>query len=100
MRAQRKQQALIDASAVRVPGRAPKWVIPTVKLLLVITDAFAAASCFMLAFYWRESTPVFATGAFANGGTVAWSEKFAPYAALLLFVVRSEERRVGKECRS
>src|ERR1043165_9303819 len=87
MRAQRKQQALTDASAVRVPGRAPKWVIPTVKLLLVITDAFAAASCFMLAFYWRESTPVFATGAFANGGTVAWSEKFAPYAALLLFVV-------------
>ena len=45
---------------MRVPGRAPKWIIPTVKTLLVLADAFAAAAAFMLAFYWREGVPVFA----------------------------------------
>jgi exopolysaccharide biosynthesis polyprenyl glycosylphosphotransferase len=82
MRAERKRERLLDASAVRVPGRAPKWIIPTVKVLLVITDAFAAAGSFMLAFYWREGVSVF-----ARGGGFAWSNRFAPYAALLLFVV-------------
>jgi len=82
MRAERKRERLLDASAVRVPGRAPKWIIPTVKGLLVITDAFAAAGSFMLAFYWREGVSVF-----ARGGGFAWSNRFAPYAALLLFVV-------------
>jgi exopolysaccharide biosynthesis polyprenyl glycosylphosphotransferase len=82
MRAERKRERLLDARAVRVPGRAPKWIIPTVKVLLVITDAFAAAGSFMLAFYWREGVSVF-----ARGGGFAWSNRFAPYAALLLFVV-------------
>jgi exopolysaccharide biosynthesis polyprenyl glycosylphosphotransferase len=36
----------------------------------------------MLAFYWREGVSVF-----ARGGGFAWSNRFAPYAALLLFVV-------------
>src|SRR5438045_9453673 len=82
MRAERKRQQLTDASAVRVPGRAPKWIIPTVKALLVVTDAFAAAASFMLAFYFREGV-----SAFASDGRFAWSTQFAPYAALLFFVV-------------
>jgi exopolysaccharide biosynthesis polyprenyl glycosylphosphotransferase len=82
MRAERKRQRLTEASAVRVPGRAPKWIIPTVKMLLVLCDAFAAAGSFMLAFYWREGVPVF-----ANNGGLAWSNRFAPYAALLFFVI-------------
>lgn len=82
MRAQRKQQPLTDASAVRVPGRAPKWIIPTVKALLVVTDALAVAGSFMLAFYFREGV-----SAFAEGALFAWSDRFAPYAALLLFVI-------------
>src|SRR5215467_7457196 len=82
MRAQRKREPLTDASAVRVPGRAPKWIIPTVKALLVLCDAFAAAGSFMLAFYWREGVSVF-----ANNGTFAWSNRFAPYGGLLLFVI-------------
>jgi len=65
---------------VRVPARAPRWIVPTVKVLLVIADAFAAALSFMLAFYTREHVSVFATG-------FAWSERFAPYGALLVFVV-------------
>lgn len=48
--------------------------MPTVKVGLVVTDALAAAGSFMLAFYARERVSV-------------WSDRFAPYAALLVFVV-------------
>jgi exopolysaccharide biosynthesis polyprenyl glycosylphosphotransferase len=82
MRAERRQQRLTDASAVRVPGRAPRWIVPSVKVLLVITDAFAATLSFILAFSYREGV-----SAFASDGSIAWSNRFAPYGALLLFVV-------------
>ena len=81
MRAERKREQLTEARAVRVPGRAPKWIIPTVKLLLVITDALVAIGCFVLAFSLREGV-----SAFDAGGSV-WSQRFAPYAALLPIVV-------------
>ncbi|HEX5834332.1 MAG TPA: sugar transferase, partial [Pyrinomonadaceae bacterium] len=81
MRAERKRQRFTDASAVRVPGRAPKWIIPTVKTLLVVTDALAAAGSFIIAFYLREGISAFKDSGFG------WSNEFAPYAALLLFVV-------------
>jgi len=67
---------------VRVPARAPRWIVPTVKVALIIADAFAAALSFMLAFYTREHVSVF-----APGSGFAWSERFAPYGALLVFVV-------------
>jgi FlaA1/EpsC-like NDP-sugar epimerase len=73
---------MIDASVVRVPGRAPRWIVPTVKVSLVIADALAAAISFMLAFYTREHAAVF-----SGAGRLAWSESFAPYGALLVFVV-------------
>src|ERR1044072_8258314 len=82
MRAARTKQTMIQPSVVRVPGRAPRWIVPTVRVSLVIADAFAAAVSFMLAFYTRERVPVFSAGS-----GLAWSESFAPYAALLLFVV-------------
>ena len=65
---------------MRVPARAPRWIVPTVKVALVIADALAAALSFMLAFYMREGVSVFATG-------FAWNDRFRPYAALLVFVV-------------
>src|SRR6476661_6839514 len=65
---------MIDPSLVRVPGRAPRWIVPTVKVSLVIADALIAAIAFMLAFYFREHVSV-------------WSPAFAPYAALMVFVV-------------
>ena len=65
---------MIDPSLVRVPGRAPRWVVPAVKISLVIADALIAVLAFMLAFYVRE-------------GISVWSDRFAPYAALLVFVV-------------
>lgn len=67
---------------MRVPARAPRWIVPTVKVSLVIADAVAAALSFMLAFYTREGISVFAS---RNGFT--WSDRFAPYGALLVFVV-------------
>src|SRR5215813_7023386 len=82
MRAERRRTQLTDASAVRVPGRAPGWIIPAVKTALVLTDALAAAASFILAFYFREGV-----SAFASDGRLAWSNQFAPYAVLLLFVV-------------
>jgi exopolysaccharide biosynthesis polyprenyl glycosylphosphotransferase len=69
------KRSIIDPSVVRVPARAPRWIVPSVKVALVITDALAAALCFILAFYAREGISVFA------------STRFAPYAALLPFVV-------------
>jgi len=73
---------VIDPSRVRVPGRAPRWIVPSVKAGLVVADAMAAAISFMLAFYVRERISVF-----APGGGLAWSDRFAPYGALLVFVV-------------
>jgi exopolysaccharide biosynthesis polyprenyl glycosylphosphotransferase len=82
VRAEKTRQSAIDASLVRVPGRAPRWIVPAVKVALVIADALAAAISFMLAFYVREGLSIFA----ADGGW-AWSDRFAPYGALLVFVV-------------
>ena len=47
---------------VRVPGRAPRWIVPSVKVGLVIADAVIVALSFILAFYVREGAPVFADG--------------------------------------
>ena len=82
MRAERERERFFDARSVRVPGRAPRWIVPTVKLGLVVADALAAALSFILAFTVREGV-----SAFAAGSRFGWSEAFAPYGALLLFVV-------------
>ncbi len=82
MRAERERQRFFDARSVRVPGRAPRWIVPTVKVALVIADAFAVAFSFIAAFTLRQGA-----SAFAADGRFAWSEAFAPYGALMLFVV-------------
>jgi FlaA1/EpsC-like NDP-sugar epimerase len=50
--------------------------------LLVIIDAFAAAFAFGLAFMYREGASVFAAA-----DRWKWSNEFAPYGALLVFVI-------------
>ena len=82
MRAERQRQRFFDARSVRVPGRAPRWIVPTVKVGLVIADSLAAVISFILAFTLREGV-----SAFAADSRLAWSADFAPYGALLLFVV-------------
>jgi FlaA1/EpsC-like NDP-sugar epimerase len=70
----------MDASAVRVPGRAPRWIVPTVKVFLVSADAIAAALSFIIAFMYREGVSAF-------DGHWRWSNQFAPYGTLLILVV-------------
>jgi exopolysaccharide biosynthesis polyprenyl glycosylphosphotransferase len=82
MRAERIKKNPVDASAVRVPARAPQWIVPTVKALLVVTDFLIAALAFLGAFYLRAGDAIF-----QNAGGFHWTKGFAPYGALLLFVI-------------
>jgi exopolysaccharide biosynthesis polyprenyl glycosylphosphotransferase len=84
MRAERLKEQVIEARAVSVPGRAPRWVIPVVKAALVLTDLALAALSFAVAFYIREGAGIFARSV---DGSLGWSAEFAPYAALLPFVL-------------
>ncbi len=84
MRAEPKRMPLTDASAVRVPARAPTWIIPAVKSALVFTDAMAAVASFAAAFYIREGSEIVVQ---TTTGSLAWSGRFAPYGGLLLFIV-------------
>src|SRR3954467_3328763 len=75
---------LTNASAVRVPARAPRWVVPLVKLALVLTDASLALLCFVAAFYvWHYQSIVHR----AAGGSLGWSREFAPYAVLVPLII-------------
>jgi exopolysaccharide biosynthesis polyprenyl glycosylphosphotransferase len=84
MRAAPIKSSRVLASTVRVPGRAPQWVIPTVKVALVASDALIAALSFFAAFYLRQAAPITERHA---SGAMQWSEEFAPYGAMLLFVI-------------
>jgi exopolysaccharide biosynthesis polyprenyl glycosylphosphotransferase len=80
MRAERPR-SMTDARSVRVPGMAPRWIVPTVKVLLVVGDVIAAAASFIAAFTFRQGV-----SAFESNGWF-WSNQFAPYGALLVLVV-------------
>lgn len=67
---------------MRVPARAPQWVMPFVKALLVLTDTAIAVLAFVVSFYLREGDAIF-----SPSGGFDWSQGFAPYGALLLFVL-------------
>jgi exopolysaccharide biosynthesis polyprenyl glycosylphosphotransferase len=84
MRAERQKERLNDPRAVSVPGRAPRWVIPVVKSALVLADLALAALSFAVAFYMREGDDIIVRSV---DGSFSWSAQFAPYAALLPFVL-------------
>ncbi|HEX3145085.1 MAG TPA: sugar transferase [Pyrinomonadaceae bacterium] len=73
-----------NASAVRVPARAPRWVVPLVKLGLLLGDATLALACFVAAFYVRHYQSIIHQSA---GGSLSWSHDFAPYAVLLPLII-------------
>lgn len=74
----------VGASVVRARARAPQWVVPLIKALLLVSDLVIATAAFGLAFYWREGAPLVSG---SGGSPLTWSTRFAPYGALLLFVV-------------
>ena len=78
------QRVRTSARDVRVAGRAPRWIIPTVKACLVVADSFIAAGSFIAAFSIREGEAILRKT--ADSGFM-FTGRFAPYAALLLFVV-------------
>jgi exopolysaccharide biosynthesis polyprenyl glycosylphosphotransferase len=84
MSVERLTDPVIEARAVSVPRRAPRWVIPVVKAALVLADLALAALSFLAAFYLREGATIFARSV---DGSLRWSAEFAPYAALLPFVL-------------
>ena len=83
MRVEQIKNPLVEASIVRAPSRAPHWVIPTIKAALVVTDSLIAALSFAAAFYLRDGGAIFRQ----TGAGLGWSARFAPYGALVLFVI-------------
>jgi exopolysaccharide biosynthesis polyprenyl glycosylphosphotransferase len=82
MKAEPIKRRLTEPSAVRAPRYAPRWLMPAVRTLVVLADIVLIVTAFILAFYLREGRPVLSAG-----DRLAWSISFAPYGALLLFVV-------------
>src|SRR5262249_35938595 len=79
-----KSHSATTASSVRAPARAPRWVVPLVKTLLVLIDAGLALSSFIVAFYVRHYQSIL----YRDGsGTLSWSHEFAPYAVLLPLII-------------
>ena len=74
----------MTAETVRVPARAPRWVVPLVKLALVTSDVILVTLSFALAFYLRHHDSIFFRDA---QGVWIWSGAFAPYAVLLPLVI-------------
>jgi exopolysaccharide biosynthesis polyprenyl glycosylphosphotransferase len=84
MRAEQLKERAIEARAVSVPGRAPRWVIPVVKAALLLADFALAVLSFITAFYLREGAGFLTR---STEGSLSWTEQFAPYGALLPFIV-------------
>jgi exopolysaccharide biosynthesis polyprenyl glycosylphosphotransferase len=81
MKAERVNTTLINANSVRVPARVPGWVVPSVKIALLLADMALAFAAFAGAFSLRHTAPVW------QAGVGHWSAAFAPYGALLILVV-------------
>ncbi|HZI19580.1 MAG TPA: sugar transferase [Pyrinomonadaceae bacterium] len=73
------------AGGVRARGRAPGWVVPAVKAVLVTADALAAVAIFVAAYKWYVGGDVLVGFSIAEG--FAWHPRFEPYAALLWLLV-------------
>jgi exopolysaccharide biosynthesis polyprenyl glycosylphosphotransferase len=84
MKAERVKEIQTDPRAVRVPARAPRWVVPLVKSLLATGDIVLAVLSFTLAFYLRHHDAIVHR---TLQGRFAWSREFAPYALLLPLVI-------------
>ncbi len=84
MRAERFDKSRVRASDVWVARRAPGWVIPAVKVGLLLADVFIVLAAFIGAYSLREGGAVLL--AVTRGGFV-WSPHFEPYGALLVFVL-------------
>src|SRR5688500_10790047 len=74
----------VEPRAVRAPARAPRWVVPLVKALLVVSDITLTTLSFAVAYYVRHNEPVLSRPA---EGALTWSSHFSPYAVLPPMVI-------------
>ncbi len=81
MKAERTIEKGNDLHHLCETNRVPRWVMPSVKAVIFLLDAGLAIACFTLAFKWREGDAILMNTAWS------WSEAFAPYVGILLFVV-------------
>ena len=65
----------------KTENRVPRWVLPSVKVLIFLFDAGLAFACFTLAFVLREGKDIFSSGGWD------WSKEFLPYVGVLFFVI-------------
>src|SRR5262245_65400165 len=79
-----KVSSRLEARAVRVAARAPRWVVPLVKICLAVIDVGLTVLSFVLAFYLRHGQAVFHR---TSAGNLSWTAAFAPYAVLLPLLI-------------
>src|SRR5258705_6654570 len=84
MKAETFVKDFTTASDVRAAARAPRWVVPMVKSLLLLTDAGLVTLSFVVAFYIRHYESIVHL---AGSGTLGWSREFKPYAVLLPLII-------------
>jgi exopolysaccharide biosynthesis polyprenyl glycosylphosphotransferase len=77
-------KANTQPTTVGAHARAPRWVMPALKVSLVLTDAAVTTLSFVLAFVLRENATILDTTTWIGG---TWGPRFGPYAALLPFVI-------------
>ncbi len=66
---------------MKAENRVPRWILPSVKISIILIDALLAFACFAFAFIWREGDAVFSETAWA------WSREFVPYAGVVFFAI-------------
>src|SRR5438552_2931372 len=70
-----------DVRHAMAKNRAPRWVMPLVKVGVVGADFLITAVSFVVAFKLREGSPVLSSTAWA------WSHEFLPYAGIFYFAL-------------
>ncbi len=81
MKAEHIKQPVTTPGNVRVPARVPSWVVPGVKIALLVFDLILAFGAFSAAFYLRQGDSLI------QAHRWRWTAAFAPYGALLFLVV-------------
>ena len=69
------------ADVTQKSRRAPRWVMPLVRTLVIFADLVIGSVSFIAAFKLREQRPVLSPDGFG------WSREFAPYVGILFFGV-------------
>ena len=77
----RAETAIPATIARRAENRVPRWVMPLVKIGVVVADALLTAICFVAAFKLREGSAILSDSAWA------WSQEFVPYAGIFYFAI-------------